>query len=180
MRTLYLLRHAKSGWDDPDLADIDRPLNDRGRRAATALAEHLRGSSARPQLVFCSPARRTRETLDLIAPGLGLGTTVVIDPVLYGADAALLWDKVRELPADADEVLIIGHNPGLHELAASLAGPSAKATTADEKVRSRLRAKLPTGSFVTVDWAGSSWADLHRSAAVLRGFIPPRDLEPRD
>ena len=112
MRTLHLLRHAKAlAWDDPqarDLADIDRPLTPGGRRAAAALAEHLRLSGCRPQLVVCSPALRTRQTLDLVASGLGLQARVRVDEAIYGAGAGSLWQSVRALPDEADEVLIIG------------------------------------------------------------------------
>jgi len=174
MRTLYLLRHAKAApWDDPsapELADIDRPLTAAGRRAATALGEHLRWSGCRPGLVVCSPALRTRQTLDLVASGLGLQARVQVDDSLYGASAAVLWHRVRAVPDTAEEVLIVGHNPGLHELAMNLSEHG------DDKLRARLHQKLGTGAFVTVAWAENSWTELRKSTAVLHDFITPRDL----
>jgi phosphohistidine phosphatase len=173
MRTLYLLRHAKSSWGDPDVDDRDRPLNERGRRAASQLAEHLRLSGCRPELVVCSPALRTRQTLDLVAIGLGVQARVRVDESVYGATAAALWRLVRDLPDSAGEVLVVGHNPGLHELAASLADSG---DTDDDATRERLRAKLPTCSLVTLAWPGDTWVGLRKSATVLHNFVTPRDL----
>lgn len=173
MRTLYLLRHAKSSWDNPGVADLDRPLTDRGRTAAGQMAEHLRISGCRPALVVCSPALRTRQTLDLVAPGLGLQARVQVDESMYGASASQVWRRVRELPDSADEVLFVGHNPGLHELAADLADAG---DTDDDAARDRLRAKLPTCALVTLAWSGDSWSQLRKSGAVLHSYVTPRDL----
>ncbi len=170
MRTLHLLRHAKASWADPERADIDRPLTDRSRRDAAALGEYLRGRGDRPQLVICSPALRTRETLDLVAPGLGLQARVEVDGRLYAASAQALWQRVRELPDTVDEALLVGHNPGMHELAVNVADHG------DDEPRARLRSKLPTGAFVTVAWPDDSWRTLHKSAAVLHEYVTPRDL----
>jgi phosphohistidine phosphatase len=174
MRTLYLLRHAKAlAWDDPsaaELADLDRPLTDRGRRDAAALAEHLRLSGCRPKLVACSPALRTRQTLDLVASGLGLQARTEVDERLYAASMQALWQRVHELPDNADEAMLVGHNPGIHELAANLADHG------DDKLRARVREKLPTCAFVTIAWAEDRWTDLRKSAGVLHDFVTPRDL----
>jgi phosphohistidine phosphatase len=133
MRTLYLLRHAKASLDDPERADIDRPLTDRGRRDAANLGEHLRISGCRPALILCSPSLRTRQTLDLVASGLGLQAKVQVDDSIYAATAKTLWQRVRELPDPVNEALIIGHNPSLYELAVSLSEHG------DDKLRARLR-----------------------------------------
>jgi phosphohistidine phosphatase len=171
MRTLYLLRHAKAA--DPATftgADLDRPLTERGRRDAAGLGEHLRLSGCRPQVVLCSPALRTRQTLDLVAAGLGLQARVQIDDAIYAASEAQLWQSVRELPETVGEALIVGHNPGLHELASSLADHG------DDKLRARVREKLPTCALVTAVWTDSSWTGLRRSGATLHDFVTPRDL----
>jgi phosphohistidine phosphatase len=165
-----LLRHAKSSWGDPGLDDRDRPLNKRGQEAAAKLADHLRHSAVRPALVLCSPAVRTRQTLDLIAPGLGLGVTFRIENSLYGATAQGLWRLIRELPDDLTEVMLIGHNPGVHELAQNLAGDG------DDAAMTRLRHKLPTGSLVTLAWGTDWWSSLRQGDGVLHSFIRPRDL----
>ena len=129
MRHLLLLRHAKSSWDQPDLADHDRPLSPRGHRAAIALREHLRGLIEPPDVVVCSSAARTVETMQLIRPGLPSGTLVTVDETLYGADGDGLLDRVRRLPSTAAGVLVIGHNPGIGDLAVMLAGHGDRAGT---------------------------------------------------
>src|ERR1044071_581082 len=104
MRRLYLLRHAKSSWDDESLADHDRPLSGRGRRAADAIGRHLRAEGIEPELVLCSSAARARETLARI------GLTGDVERDLYGASATELLARVRELPRSLESVLMIGHN----------------------------------------------------------------------
>ncbi len=117
MPTLYLLRHAKSSWDEPGLADFDRPLSRRGRRNAALLAAHLREESIDPEIVLCSPARRARETAEL----LGL-EGVQFEDDLYGAGTADLGRRLTALPHSVASAILIGHNPGLeglgHELGA--------------------------------------------------------------
>jgi phosphohistidine phosphatase len=111
MKRLYILRHAKSSWDDPTLADADRPLAPRGRRAAEVMAEHLRRNRIAPQLVLCSPSKRTRQTLARIAPSLGKAARVQIEPELYAASAAALLEMLRRVPASW-----CGLGPGSAEL----------------------------------------------------------------
>src|ERR1700742_1648400 len=111
MRTLYLLRHAKAldpaASTEAGLADVDRPLTERGRRDTTNLADHLRLSGCRPGLVLCSPALRTRQTLDGVAPGLGLQAKVEVDERLYGASAQSLWQRVRQIADHTAEVMLV-------------------------------------------------------------------------
>jgi phosphohistidine phosphatase len=174
MRTLHLLRHAKSDWDDPDLPDLDRQLNERGRRDALALGEYLLPSAVRPRLVLCSPAVRTRQTLDLVSAGLGLQARVVVAGGLYAASVGTLWQQALALPdfvsdSAADEALFVGHNPGLHELAAALAGATTGKTVA------RLQKKLPTCALATLRWDTDSWAKIDLTTAELTGYTTPRD-----
>src|SRR6266576_2330919 len=122
MKRLFLLRHAKSSWDDAELADHDRPLAPRGRRAAKLIAEHLRRQSVPPALVLCSSAQRTRETLDRIAPALGEEVPVQIERELYAASEQRLLERLRAITGGVESMLLIGHNPGLEQLALSLAG----------------------------------------------------------
>jgi phosphohistidine phosphatase len=173
MRTLYLLRHAKAALADSGanrIADFDRPLADRGRRDAAELGEHLKRSGCRPQLVLCSPALRTRQTLDLVSTGLGLQARVQVEDAVYGAKVQRLWYLVLGLPDTVDEALIVGHNPGLHELAATLADHG------DDKLRTRVRTKFPTCAFATIAWAADSWAALEQSGAILHDYVTPGDL----
>ena len=121
-KLLYLLRHAKSSWDDPELEDIERPLAPRGRKAARALAVHLDDQGISPGLVLCSPARRTRDTIDLVRSGLPPGTKVRTEDRLYGAGPADLIKMLRRLSDALPSVMVVGHNPTMQELAVTLAG----------------------------------------------------------
>jgi phosphohistidine phosphatase len=146
-RRLYLLRHAKSSWDDSELADHDRPLAPRGIRAAAAIAGYLREHEIQPALVLCSTARRTRETYER----LGLDGPVRYEPRIYGASAAELRELVRALPDELESVMLIGHNPAIEELSGE--------------------PKFPTGALAVLeldDWSASG--------ATLVAFVRPRDL----
>ena len=115
MKTLFLLRHAKSSWSEPGLADFDRPLNERGRRAAPLIARHLARGGLLPDLILCSAALRTRETLALMLPGLARDAVVRIESGLYGADAGTLLRRLERVEAAVDCILLIAHNPGLED-----------------------------------------------------------------
>ncbi len=112
MKRLYLLRHAKSSWDDQTVADHDRPLAPRGRRAAKVMAKHLRRKEISPELVLCSPSTRTRQTLKRLAPGLGKNADVQIEPELYAAPARDLLEVLHKLPDEVESVMLIGRDPG--------------------------------------------------------------------
>jgi phosphohistidine phosphatase SixA len=121
VKRLWLLRHAKSSWDQPGLPDPDRPLAPRGRRAAELLAAHLEAAEVRPTMVLCSSSLRTRETLAAILPALGDALEIRIERPLYGAGAAELLDRLRRLPNTASSAMLIGHNPGRPSRANGLA-----------------------------------------------------------
>ena len=116
MKTLTLLRHAKSGWDDPVARDFDRPLNPKGQRAAAMMGRHMRAEGLEFDHVVASPAARVAETLAQVATGYGSDLAPHWDQRLYLASAATLLDMIHELPAGAGRVLFSGHNPGLEEL----------------------------------------------------------------
>jgi len=166
MKRLYLLRHAKSSWDDPGLRDHERPLAPRGRRAAAKLGDHLRTEGVRPELVLCSSAVRARETLERISDALG-EAEVHVERDLYAADAAELLERLREVADTIGSVLMIAHNPGLQDLALELARTGGDLP--------RLREKLPTGSLATLAFEGG-WRDLAPGAATLLALVVPRDL----
>jgi phosphohistidine phosphatase len=167
MKRLYLLRHAKSSWDDPALADTNRPLAPRGRRAAKLMASHLRRKGISPELVLCSPSRRTRQTLKRIAPGLGKNADVRIEPALYAASAATLLDQLHEVPDEVDSVMLIGHNPGIQDLALSLAGAGSESL--------RVRSKFPTAALATLEH-NATWRELVPGGAELVSFAKPKEL----
>ena len=170
MKTLHLLRHAKSSWSEPGLPDHERPLNRRGRRAGQAIGRHLVDANIVPDLVLCSTSLRTRQTLDLILPAIK-PPKIVLDRQLYEASAARLLDYLKELPEAAEVVLLIGHNPGLHELALSLAAP-----TTVGALPPRL-AKFPTGALASFQIAGR-WAKLRAQGAAVSGYLTPHQLLP--
>ena len=167
MRTLLLLRHAKSSWADPSLADADRPLAPRGERAARAIGRYLYEKRVRPELVLCSPSLRTRRTFEAIEPSLGRDVLIEYEQELYGASADELLARLREVPGSTGSVLVLGHNPGLHELAVSLAGRGARLDG--------LRESFPTAALATLALE-DGWRDLRPGAAELVDYVVPKEL----
>jgi len=169
MHRLHLLRHAKSSWKD-DVEDRDRPLTRRGRDNARMLARHLPAAIGPLDLVLCSSAQRTRETLDLVLAEIRIRPKSAIEDELYLADRAELIDRLRRLPEKDDNVLVIGHNPGLHELALALAAPGSPrfAMLAD--------GKFPTAALASFQVAGL-WSTLDRDRHELVDYITPASLE---
>jgi phosphohistidine phosphatase len=165
MRTLYLLRHAKSSWDEQLIADHDRPLAPRGRKDARAMCEHLRTLDVPPQLVLCSSSVRTRQTLDLVAPAMP-DADVEIEEVIYAASASTLLDRLREVDDAIESAMVIAHNPGIEELAMRLSGDGAEI---------RAAGKFPTCALATLAFEGD-WAALDDGAAELADFATGRQL----
>jgi phosphohistidine phosphatase len=168
-RRLYLLRHAKSSWAEPGLGDHDRPLAPRGEKAVRRIRDHLAGSADGPELVLCSSARRTTMTLEGIAAALPSGVDTKIEDRLYAASSGELLARLRSVGDDIGGVMLIGHNPGLGELAHRLVG------SGDPTLRARMVTKFPTGALATLSFTGS-WAELRSGAATLEAFVVPRDL----
>jgi len=118
MKTLFLIRHAKSSWDNTALADKDRPLNDRGKRDAPKAGERLAKRRVKPDLILSSPATRALATAEIIAKKLDYKRrNIVVDDRLYAVEAEELLDVIRQLDDSAERVMLIGHNPELTELA---------------------------------------------------------------
>ena len=166
-KTLYLLRHAKSSWDDPTLPDHDRPLASRGRRASRIVAEHLCEQAIAPSLVLCSSSRRTRETLKRISPGFEEEREIQIEQDLYATPASGLLARLHAVEPDVDSVMLIGHNPAIQELALSLAGKGAQLE--------RLREKFPTAALATLTFT-AGWRQLGPGVAELVAFVTPSAL----
>ncbi len=163
MKTLHLLRHAKSDWADQSLPDKERPLAPRGIKAARQLARRLEDNPLELDLVLCSTARRTRETLALIRPVLG-EAAVKFEEGLYGAGADELVERLRKVPRKIGAVMIIGHNPGIEEAAWLLLGPD------------RAPGHFPTGALASMSFAGEDWRSIRDGGAESIGFITPKDL----
>lgn len=179
MRQLLLLRHAKSSWDDPRLSDHARPLNARGRRAASGMAAAMRDLGLTPDVVLVSSARRTLQTLEALAP---LEGSPLIEPMdaLYLAPWPSLLEVLRGVRETARSVLLIGHNPGLHELAMALAGPAAMAS--GSPMTRRLAEGYPTAA-LTEFAVALPWRLLEPGGGRLLRFLTPADLpstEPGD
>ncbi len=168
MRTLQLLRHAKSSWDDPGLDDRDRPLNDRGRTAAALTGARLRAADAAPQLILCSTAVRARETCERLIAALDAPPSCRYDDRLYLASGRRILDLVRTLDDAPPRVMVIGHNPGLQMLASALG------VAADPKGAVRLRRKFPTAALAEFDFAASGWHDLDAAAVVAVRVTTPK------
>ncbi|WP_267435497.1 histidine phosphatase family protein [Sphingomonas sp. GM_Shp_1] len=170
MKTLTLLRHAKSSWDDPVSRDFDRPLNAKGRRAAAMIGRHLKSLDMTFDHILASPAIRVMETLDEVWSGYGRRLEPVWDKALYLASAASLLDRVQALPDTAEHVLMVGHNPGLEDLVLDL-------TLAGE-LRERVEDKYPTATVAQMTLPITSWSEAQPHSATLVAFIRPRDLDP--
>lgn len=169
MRTLYLLRHAKSSHDDPTLADHDRPLAPRGIKATPVVADHLRDAGVVPDVLLCSSARRTRQTLELLGDAVPAECDVRIEDGLYQASADALLERVRALPDGAPRAMLIGHNPALERLARVLAASGERLD--------RMTKKFPTAALATLEAPIDRWSDLAPGSARLAGFVRPKDLD---
>ena len=174
MHQLLLLRHAKSSWDSAGIPDRDRPLNPRGRRAAAAMRQAMRDLGLAPDLILVSTAKRTLETMGALEPW---DDTPLIEPMddLYLASEASLLGTLRAVAETVRTVLLIGHNPGMHELAVTLTDPRG---SADRLVRG-VRDGFPTGALAEFSVAGP-WSRLGAGGARLIRFLTPRMLDAAD
>ena len=168
MKVLTLLRHAKSGWDDPVLRDFDRPLNPRGRRAARTVAREMRRLGLGFDRVLASPARRVIETLEEVGQSLPLAPDY--DERLYLASPETLLELVRGTDDGVDRLLVVGHNPGLEELVLRLSGAGA--------LRDEVAVQYPTATLAELQFDVASWRLVRDGGATLARFIRPRDLDP--
>jgi phosphohistidine phosphatase len=162
-----LLRHAKSDW--PDVPDRDRPLAKRGQRDAPVIGRWLHDHGYQPEIVICSAAIRTRQTWDLVAPELGGSPSVTFEPRAYAASAITLLYLVRELPAACRAALLIGHNPGVSELASNLLEAAGDETPGSPCLR------FPTAAAAILEFDGD-WAGLSLAQARLLAYTSPGDL----
>ena len=169
MKTLTLLRHAKSGWDDAGLTDFQRPLNARGREAARAMGAEMCRLGLAFDCVLASPAARVTETIGGLAESYG-PLAPVYDERVYLAPVETLLAMVRAADDACARLLIVGHNPGMERLASLLsrAGP----------LRAEIAAKYPTGALAEIAFPLDHWRDVGPGGGTLVRFIRPRDLNP--
>jgi len=166
-RQLILLRHAKSDW--PDVPDRERPLAKRGRRDAPRIGRWLHEHGYQPGVVVCSSARRTRQTWDLVAPELGGSPAVHFEPRAYAASAQTLLYLAQELPSRYRSALLIGHNPGLSDLASHLAAPP----ESDDGPYPLI--SFPTAAVAVFAFSGD-WPSLTPGHTRLMDHVTPADL----
>ncbi|EWY39963.1 phosphohistidine phosphatase [Skermanella stibiiresistens SB22] len=175
MKTLHLLRHAKSGWDDPDMPDHDRPLAPRGARAATLIGRHLLARGFHPDLILCSTAKRAGDTLDLVLSQLGGGVEELPFKIsrergLYLCGERALLHRLRQLPDDVTSVLLVAHNPDLQYLTRELAG------TGDEADLRSVAGKFPTGALAELTFDIHGWSDIGPRTGTLLRLVLPKNL----
>jgi phosphohistidine phosphatase len=175
VKRLLLLRHAKSDWSDDDLDDHARPLNARGRAAATRMGQYMRDNGLKPDLIICSTANRTRETLDRISETMPLDAEVIYDRGMYLAMPdrmlELALDHAAAVGFDPACILVIAHNPGTQSLALELAAEG------DPDTIRTLHMKYPTGSLSVIESDSDSWPDIMKGGR-LKAFVMPRALPP--
>ena len=172
MKTLMLLRHAKSSWGDASLSDHERPLNRRGENAAARMGLEMARRELHPQQVLCSSALRTRQTLERLRPYLPDDVEVRVERELYLAAPRELLARDATLPDEIDRALLIGHNPGIMALARSLAGGGAADALAD------LERKFPTGALAVLRFGAEPWAAIRAGSGRLDLYLRPKALPP--
>ncbi|MCW2243655.1 SixA phosphatase family protein [Azospirillum canadense] len=171
MKTLYLLRHGKSAWDDPDLDDHDRPLAPRGQKASRRVGAYLKERKAHFDLALCSTAARAEDTLRRVLAAMDLpNLPVEYERGLYLCGARVLLERLRDAPESAASLMLVAHNPDLHDLARELTG------SGDDGHRRALEEKFPTGACAVLLFETVHWRDLDLGAGRLADFILPRKL----
>lgn len=170
MRTLTLFRHAKSSWTNSGLGDFERPLSERGEKAAPRMAAHIAQQDLVPDLVLCSAARRTRDTLDLALPLWTPEPRIDFVKALYLAEVPTLLALVHDAPPDTQRLMIIGHNPGLQNFALALIGGEAPEA-------GPIARKFPTAAVAVINFDIPDWAAVRPGGGHLTSFMTPRQLE---
>ena len=173
MKTLLLLRHAKSGYPD-GVGDFERPLNGRGRDSARRMGAYLAAEKLIPDYLKCSAAMRASQTLDHLCLGMGTMPTAVLEPKLYLASGRSMLKRLQRAPGQSNRLLLIAHNPGIQNLALDLAGPN------NGEMVQRLAAKYPTAGLAIFDCAIDHWSNLGPSDCKLVRFVTPRQLLAQD
>ena len=166
MTTVFLLRHAKSRWDEPGVDDHDRGLGPRGERDAPRMGQYALRRGWRPELVLCSTAKRTMLTAAAFLAAAQLQTEVRYLRSIYLAEAMMLLDLLRQQRASS--VMLVGHDPGIHDLALLLMG---------SRATEELKRKFPTSALAVIDTGSRILTELTPGTSILRAFVRPRDLQ---
>jgi len=168
MRRLMLLRHAKSDWSSPGMPDRERPLNARGIADAHTMGIYLARHALVPDLILCSPAKRTRLTAEACVDGWPTAVEITYSDRLYEGAPETILSLIRANAPEVHALLVIGHNPGLHEAARMLVA------SGDVERRERLHEKFPTAALAVIDFPIDAWSKLHRQSGRLDRFVTPR------
>ncbi|HEX5211997.1 MAG TPA: histidine phosphatase family protein [Pseudolabrys sp.] len=171
MRRLLLLRHAKAERSEPGTKDFARVLIDRGRKDAAKIGAYMAAHALIPDRVVLSPAARTQETWKYAAAAFQPAPAAMSAERIYDATPHTIFGAIKDTPASVHTLMMVGHNPGLHELALMLIA------SGDIDARERLREKLPTSGLVIVDFAFDNWGKLHPQSGRLERFVSPKTLE---
>jgi phosphohistidine phosphatase len=161
MKILYILRHAKSSWDDAALSDFERPLNERGLKAAPLVGSVMKKNQFQPELILSSPARRAEQTAALIKQSAGIGGAIRFDERIYEASPARLLEVISEQEEKIQSVMLVGHNPGLEGLLKFLTGELQP---------------MPTAALAIVDLEAEKWSQINSSKGNLRTLIRPKEI----
>lgn len=170
MPRLMLLRHAKSSWDAAGVKDFDRPLNARGRHAAPLMGRHMAAHALLPDRIVCSTARRTRETLAGLLSHFDRDLDVRLTRALYESGSADYLDVIRAFGATARQLLVIGHNPAMQEVAVDLVGAGNPALIG------AIAADYPTAALAVIDFPEKTWAEIQPRGGRIVAFFRPREL----
>lgn len=170
MKTLYLLRHAKSDWSDDGLSDHDRPLAARGEKACPAMGRYLADHGFVPDRVLCSTAERARDTLARVASQWDRMPPTDFDQALYLASPARILRRLADAPDDAASVMVVGHNPGLNQILERLA------VNGDGEARRNAAEKFPTCAFAAIELPIDRWSEVEGAEGTLVHFTTPRTL----
>lgn len=160
MKTLLILRHAKSSWDDPDLSDFDRPLNDRGLRTAPFMGELMRRKRLTPSIIVSSPAARASSTAELVKGAAGIATNIRYDDRIYEASPENLRHVVSEIDNNIDSAMIVGHNPGIEGFIRYLTGQLEP---------------MPTAALAVISLNIDEWQQVNDGSGTLKGLYRPKD-----
>ncbi|HSI88685.1 MAG TPA: histidine phosphatase family protein [Pyrinomonadaceae bacterium] len=162
MKTLYVLRHAKSSWDDPNISDFDRPLNDRGERTAPFMGQLMRDRGLIPEAVISSPARRATETASLVRTAAGIEPEIRFDERIYEASPQALRQVASEADNSSESIMLVGHNPGIEGFIRMLTGETVAA---------------PTAALAVIVLDISAWADIAPGSGRLEALIRPKEVK---
>lgn len=161
MKTIYLLRHAKSSWDNQALSDFDRPLNERGQRAAPFIGALMKERGLLPEAIFSSPALRAKTTSELVASAAGIETPIIFDDRIYAASPMRLLTLIRAIGDDIASAMIVGHNPGMEGFLWYLTGKLEP---------------MPTATLAASELDVAKWADVTERCGNLTEIIRPKEL----